>query len=255
MWEPDGWDVRSRIGVLTPHGDVGPESELQAMAPDGVRVYAARVPFGAMAAGGEMDPTIPLAPVEAFVQPPHIDEAAALLAAAPLDAIGIGFTSSSYVSGPDREVELVERLEQRTSGIPVVATCAAAVAGFSALGVQRISLVNPPWFDKELDRLGAGYFESQDLTVVQHGSCGLPSSQRSINPSELFAWVVEHTPDEADAVFIGGNGFRSVGVITALEQDLGRPVLTANQSLLWGMLRAARSHARPTGYGALFVES
>ena len=75
MWQPDGWDVRTRIGVLTPHADVGPESEIRAMAPESVGVHAARVPFGAMAAGGVMDPTIPLAPVAAFVEPPHIDDA------------------------------------------------------------------------------------------------------------------------------------------------------------------------------------
>src|SRR5439155_18201781 len=94
MWEPDGWDVRIRLGVLTPHADVGPESELRAMAPPDVGIHAARVPFGAMAAGGAMDPTIPLAPVRAFAEPPGVDDAVALLAAAPVHAIGFGFTSS-----------------------------------------------------------------------------------------------------------------------------------------------------------------
>jgi maleate isomerase len=253
MWQPDGWDVRRRIGVLTPHADVGPESELQAMAPEGIRIHAARVPFRAMAAGGAMDPTIPLGPVEAFIQPPQIDEAVSLLAAAPVSAIGIGFTSSSYVAGADGERKVVDRLLERSSGIPVVATCASAVAGLRALDAQRIALFDPPWFDAELNRLGAEYFGSQDFDVVFHQPCGLPSSQRSINPPELYDWIVTHTPDEADAVFIGGNGFRSVGVIAALEEDLGRPVLTANQVLLWGMLRAAKSHTMPRGYGVLFT--
>jgi maleate isomerase len=252
MWQPDGWDVRLRLGVLAPHADVGPESELQAMAPEGIGIHAARVPFGGMAARGAMDPTIPLAPVHAFVQPPHIDEAVALLAAAPVGAIGVGFTSSSYVTGVDGERELVDRLQQRTSGIPVVATCAAAVAGFRALGAGRVALFDPPWFNAELNRLGAQYFGSQQLDVAFHAPCGLPSNQRSINPPEVYDWILLHTPDEAEAVFIGGNGFRTVGVIAALEEDLGRPVLTANQVLLWGMLRAAKSHARPDGYGALF---
>jgi maleate isomerase len=252
MWQPDGWDVRRRLGVLTPHADVGPESELQAMAPEGFRIHAARVPFGAMATRGTMDPTIPLAPVRAFVEPPQIDEAVALLAAAPVAAIGIGFTSSSYVIGADGETELVDRLEERTAGIPVVATGAAAVSGFRALGARRVALFDPPWFNAELNRLGARYFGSQELDVVFHAPCGLPSNQRSINPPELYDWVLLHTPDEAEAVFIGGNGFRAVGVIAALEEDLGRPVLTANQALLWGMLRAAKSHARPDAYGALF---
>ena len=72
-WKRDGWEATIRIGVLTPHADVGPESELQAMAPPGVAIHAARVPFGAMADEGVMDPTIPLAPVRAFASssPPN----------------------------------------------------------------------------------------------------------------------------------------------------------------------------------------
>jgi maleate isomerase len=73
-WKRDGWEATVRIGVLTPHADVGPESELQAMAPPGVAIHATRVPFGAMAAEGVMDPTIPLAPVRAFAEPPHLED-------------------------------------------------------------------------------------------------------------------------------------------------------------------------------------
>lgn len=253
MWQPDGWDVRTRIGVLTPHADVGPESEIRAMAPASVGVHAARVPFGAMAAGGVMDPTIPLAPVAAFVEPPHIDDAVSLLAAAPVAVIGIGFTSSSYVTGADAERELIDRLQRRSSGIPVVATCAAAVDALRVLGADRVAVVHPPWFDDELDRLGAEYFSSQGFEVVSHAACDLPSNQRSINPSELFEWILAHTPGSAQAVFVGGNGLRSVGVIAALEEELARPVLTANQVLLWGMLRAVRSRVSLPGYGQLFT--
>ncbi len=252
MWQPDGWDARTRIGVLTPHADVGPESELQAMAPEGVRIHAARVPFGAMATGGVMDPTIPLAPIEAFVRPPHIDEAVSLLGAAPIAAIGIGFTSSSYVGGADAEKDVVARLSERAEGIPIIATCASAVDGLRALRVRRMALFDPPWFDSELNRLGAAYFSSLGFDVVVHRPCALPSSQASIEPSELYDWVLAHTPEQAEAVFIGGNGFRSVGMIAALEERLARPVLTANQVLLWQLLRASGSPVKPRGYGFLF---
>lgn len=46
MWQPDGWG-QTRIGVLTPHADVVPETEFNALAPDGISIHAARVPFGA----------------------------------------------------------------------------------------------------------------------------------------------------------------------------------------------------------------
>ena len=181
------------------------------------------------------------------------DDAVSLLAAAPVAVIGIGFTSSSYVTGADAERDLVERLQSRSSGRHVVATCAAAVDALRRLGADRIAVVDPPWFDEELDRLGAEYFSSQGFDVVFHAPRGLPSNQRSINPPELYDWVLAHTPASAQAEFVGGNGFRSVGVIAALEEELERPVVTANQVLLWGMLRAVRSRVAPRGYGRLLT--
>ena len=251
-WKPDGWDATTRIGVLAPHADLGPEAEFQAMAPSTVTIHAARVPFGAMATGGAMDRTIPLAPVRAFAEPPHVDDAAELLAAAPLGAIAYGFTSSAYVIGVEGEAAMVARLGERTRGIPVVATSAAMVEGLRALGVARLSLVDPPWFDAELSDLGRRYYESAGFQVVYSGPCDLPSDQAKITPAGLHAWVVAHTPADADAVVIGGNGFRAVGAIHALEQDLDRPVVTANQALLWAALRAASMDSSSiTGYGRL----
>jgi maleate isomerase len=252
-WKPDGWESPVRIGVLTPHADVGPESELQAMAPAGVTIHAARVPFGAMATGGGMGATISLVPVRAFSQPPHVDDAAELLAAAPLHAIAYGFTSSAYVIGAQGEDEMVARLEQRTRGIPVVAPCSATVEALRGLAARRIALVDPPWFDAELSGLGRGYYESAGFDIVHAAPCGLPSDQRRITPNALYAWVCEHTPANADAIAIGGNGFRAVGAIAAIEHHLGRPVVSANQALLWAALRAARADpSAVTGYGRLF---
>src|ERR1700688_5100001 len=96
MWQPDG-GARTRIGVLTPHADVWPEAELGAMAPDGISIHAARIPFGAYKPGGTMDPTIADNPVRAFADPPAVDDAAEMLAMASMHAIVFGFTSSSYV--------------------------------------------------------------------------------------------------------------------------------------------------------------
>jgi maleate isomerase len=254
-WNRDGWDADTRIGVLAPHADLGPECEFQAMAPVDVSIHATRVPFGAMAAGGAMDPTIPLAPVRTFAEPPHVDDAVELLAAAALNAIAFGFTSSAYVIGHDGEAAMIRRLSERSRGIPVVATCAAATEGMRALGVERLALFSPPWFDSELDDLGAAYFESQGFQVVHHGPCGLPSDQHGIRPADLYDWVREHVPEGADGVFIGGNGFRAVGVIESLERELGRPVLTANQALFWDALRAGGMRVPVRGYGRLLLGS
>lgn len=254
MWQPDGWDVRTRLGVLTPHGDVGPESELRAMAPPDVGIHAARVMFGAMRPGGTMDPTIPLAPVRAFAEPPYVDEAVDQLAAAPLAAIAYAFTSSAYVIGVSGEAAMLERLAARARGLPVVATCAATVDALHALGVVRMGLIDPPWFDAGLNDLGRAYYTDAGFEVSFAAPCGLASGQTLIQPGDLHDWVAEHVPDDVEAAVLGGNGFRAVGVIEKLEATLGRPVLTANQALLWSALRAVNaSTAEITGYGKVFT--
>jgi maleate isomerase len=53
-------------------------------------------------------------------------------------------------------------------------------------------------------------------------------------------------------VFIGGNAVRATGVIAALEEDLRRPVLTANQVSLWYALRVAGTEVGIDDYGQLF---
>ena len=255
MWQPDGWSFRGRLGVLVPHAAIGTESELAAMAAraGGVSVHATRVPLGVMRAGGVMDPTIALEPVRAFADPPLVDDAAELLAAAPLHAIGFAFTSSSYVRGAADDEALRLRLERRTRGIPVAVCAASAVLALRALGAGRVALIDPPWFSPELTALGVAYFQGQGCEVVAAEPAGLPSEQRAIHPGQLFEWARGHVPPEAEAVFVSGNGFRAVGIIQALEEDLGIPVLTANQVLFWHLLRLAEARTPIEGYGCLFA--
>jgi maleate isomerase len=195
-----------------------------------------------------------LAPVRAFAEPPHVDNAAELLAAAPLNAIVYGFTSSAYVIGVQGEEEMIARLERRTRGIPVVATCTAVVEGLRVLGARRMALIDPPWFDTELNRLGRRYYESAGFEVVYSSPCGLESDQKKITPSDLHAWVTERVATtDAEAVVFGGNGFRTVGTIATLEEDLGRAVVTPNQALLWGALRVTDADPNSVSdYGRLF---
>ena len=252
MWQPDGWGFRARLGILVPHAAIGSESELAAMAPAGVSIHATRVPLGVMRTGGLMDPTIALEPVRAFAEPPLVDDAAELLAAAPLHAIGFAFTSSSYVRGATDDEMLRRRLEARTHGIPVAISSVSAVLGLRALGARRIALVDPPWFSSELTSLGVDYFTGQGFAVIHAAPANVPSEQRAINPGQLFESIREHVPVGAEAIYIGGNGLRAVGIIQALEEDLRIPVLTANQVLLWHLLHLAGTHAPVTGYGRLF---
>jgi maleate isomerase len=222
------------------------------MAPDGVSIHAGRVFFGAMGAGTVLDEDIALEPVRAFSQPPHIDEAVDLLSAAPVSVIVYAFTSSSYANGAADDPALAERLSERAQGIPVVVTCQAAVLGLRAVEASKIAMVNPPWFSDELTKLGAEYFTDQGFNVVHASSADLPGGQMEVHAGELYGWCRANVPSDAEAVFVGGNGFRAIGVIAALEEDLQRPVLTANQVAFWNALHIAGTRAAVNGYGTLF---
>jgi maleate isomerase len=138
-------------------------------------------------------------------------------------------------------------LESRTRGVPVVITCTSATLALGALGIRRFALINPPWFSPEVNRLCAEYFRSQGFEVVHASPADLPRDQRAVHPGQLYEWVRAHTPDAAEAVLIGRNGLRAVGLIRALEEKLGRPVITANQVAFWHALRLSGTRAPVTG--------
>src|SRR5215510_6290216 len=220
-WQPDGLGYRARIGLLTPNDDAVPESEFWTMAPEGVSVHVGRVL---------------LVDTRTFSDPPHPDDAIALLAALPMQAIVFAFTTTSYMLGPEGEQALKARLEQRANGIPVLLPCPAAVTAFRTLGVRRIALMHPPWFADDEQPLGMAYFWNQGCEVVyatQLRLRGLPVAQPTdplrtfteLYPSELYACARMQVPATAEAVVFSGNGLRAIGVMAALEEDLGRPVL------------------------------
>ena len=65
---------------------------------------------------------------------------------------------------------------------------------------------------------GGRYFQSQGFEAVYSAPADLPSDQQAIQPDQLYNWVRSHVPKSAEAIFIGGNGFRAISVIKALEE-------------------------------------
>lgn len=237
-----------RIGVLSPHEVAGPEPEFAAMASGRVATRLARVTGTAGAGGGPVSP----AELAALAAAPFPDRAAGQLLTGPVDVIGYASTTSAYAIGFDAEMALVSRLS-RLTGLAVAATCASAVHALRVLHAERVALVGAPWFSPEWNELGAAYFASQDFDVVSSDSAELSQDPHAIEPAAVCEWVSRHVADTAQAVFIGGNGFRAAGAIQALEAAIERPVLTSNQVLLWQLLAYTDGTLKINGYGRLLA--
>ena len=252
MWMPDGLSTKARIGLLTPHLDPVPETELQVMAPTGVTIHVARVPLGMVDTNGNIVPEIGPDVAKAFSEPPAIDNAVKLLEPLNLAAIIYAFTSSSYIMGIEGDEQLKARLSVLGRGIPIIIQTIALVAALRALEIKKIALIHPPWYTSELDNLGAVYFTQAGFEVVFHASANLSEDYGDIPPDKIFDWIKSNIPIDVDSIVIGGGGFRAIGIINELESVLGKPVITANQASLWHALAVSDVDFEIPSYGMLF---
>ncbi|RHW22732.1 maleate cis-trans isomerase [Nocardioides immobilis] len=232
----------TRLGIIIPAEDVGQESELQFLATPEVRIHTARVQTPERTASQR-----PGDIARAFVTPPRLDDAVASLAQASVDAIACAFTSSAYVLRAEGEDAVLDRVSPRTAGIPLVTSSVAVRLALEELGVQRVSILHPPWFDVTLDELGAAYFDAAGFEVASHGRFTGAPEPRRIDASDLIDYVEgvvsAHSPD---AVVLAGNEFAVTRLIPALQQMLGVHVVTSNQALYQWLMQAAAGNPPPS---------
>jgi maleate isomerase len=74
-------------------------------------------------------------------------------------------------------------------------------------------------------------------------------------PLEVVASLAKDAAksSDAEAVYIACTGLRSLEILTALEEDLGKPVLSANQVTMWHAQQLAGLNPRLPQLGSLFA--
>ncbi|MFN3210201.1 MAG: aspartate/glutamate racemase family protein [Roseovarius sp.] len=174
---------------------------------------------------------------------------AALLPGA-LDAVGYGCTSASALMGP----ELVEgQVQLAHPGVPVTNPISAVVAGLRALGASRIAMVTP--YSARVVAPMRDFLQARGISVLHNLSFGETDDRRvaRISQASTHAAVTRAAAaGDIDAVFTSCTNLRTFGVIDRLEAELGLPVISSNQALIWHVLGRAGVEARGWGPGRLF---
>jgi maleate isomerase len=259
LMQRDNWGWQARIGLFIVGNEAVPEAEWWAMLPPNVSVHAARVtaptPWAAWNAG-KMD----VEPAEDLIR------GCRQFAAMRLSAVVLGHTSSSIVGGKGWDEAVVAKLSSLLAPDTIVSTNGLdCLAALHASGVQRPFLVFPAWFAEASVAAGVRYFSDQGFAPAGHLRYDPGDKWRDVDPRDLYrqgmgfeqeveplhAQIKSVCPVEADGVLIAGTGLRCVAIIDALERDLKRPVLSANQASLWHSLRHAGVRTPVTGYGSL----
>jgi maleate isomerase len=255
----DNWGWRARVGMFIVGNEAVPEAEWWAMAPQGVSVHAARVTARAPWARWNADRN-------AVALEEDLARGARQFAAMKLSAVTIGHSSSSMMGGAGWDDATVAALKPVVGEGPFVTTNGLdTLAGLRALHVRRPFLVLPPWYNDETVAAGVRYYAEAGLTPAGHHRYDPGRTWHGLSPNELvpqgagfaqeveplYAQIREHCSADADGVLIAGTGFRCVAILDALEQDLGRPVVSANQASLWHCLRTVGVRTPVEGYGRL----
>ncbi len=261
MSRNDNWGWQARIGLFIVANEAVPEAEWWAMAPPHVSMHAARVTASTPWATWQGDRSgVDLAD--------DLARGGRQFAQMKLTAAVLAHTSSSIAGGrgwDDAVVATIARL--LPAGVAVTTNGLDTAAALRAVGVRHPFVVLPAWFADDTIAAAARYYADHGLEPAATMKYDPGRQWRDVLPRDLYgmgmgfaqeieplyAQIRAACPTSADGVLIAGTGFRCVGIIEALERDLQRPVVTANQASLWRCLRLSGVRTPATGYGSLLV--
>ena len=237
-----GW--RARLGFLIPPGNPTVEPEVIAMAPPAVSVHFSRMV--AHGATGSLDGQ----DERNRTQIEHLDQSADLLAMVKPNVIMLAHTATSYTLGSRAEADLVQRLQDRYR-TPFATAFGSVVAALKALGATRVALGTP--YSEQTTLQGKALLEEHGFEVASHGR--VPNVTNIYDETAERAYRLGRTIDTpaVQAVFLSGLGMPTISTLETLEQDLGKPVISAASAMMWQALRLAGVRQRVTGYGRLLA--
>jgi maleate cis-trans isomerase len=169
----------------------------------------------------------------------------------PLDSVVWACTSGSFVFGWDGAAQQVADLAG-VAGVPASSTSFAFTDACAHLGITRVA-VGATYPDDVAERFVA-FLGKAGVEVLALSAKGIITAAEvgTLEPGAVleFAAAVDHP--EAQAVLLPDTALHTIGLLDALEERVGKPVLTANQVSVWQGLRLAGGTVVQDGLGALF---
>jgi maleate isomerase len=165
-----------------------------------------------------------------------------------LDVICYACTSGSLVIG---EENVFAELRKGAPKAEPTSIITAVLNALRTLGATRVAVATP-YLDEinqqEADYMAAAGFE---ITNIQGLNLEKDSDMIRVRPEFLAEFAASVDTPDADALFISCGALRSLDIIEALEQKVGKPIICSNQAMMWDVLCRAGINDRIEGYGSL----
>lgn len=182
-----------------------------------------------------------------------IDRAAEQMARFEVDLVYFLGVPPVVIKGPGYDREVIARLE-RASGKPAGTDIAGVMDAFRALSLRRLVMATP--FEDEMNERIKKFLWASGFEIVHMKGLGIRKNveirKLPIPVEYTFAReVARESPVEPDGIYIPCGGWGSVHNIQRLEQDLGKPVVSWFQAMIWWTLARAGVRAPIRGFGRL----
>jgi maleate isomerase len=153
-------------------------------------------------------------------------------------AIGFGCTSGSFVGGVEFERRIRGHME--TSGARIAVTpMSGLVDALQALGARTVGLGTP--YGAPVAQTLASYLTEAGFEPVSLENLEIDDEEEVIAASDdlVFELARRAMRPNADAVFLSCTNLPTFAILGEVERAIGVPVLSANQTLMWGLCQAA----------------
>ncbi|MFD7402647.1 aspartate/glutamate racemase family protein [Streptomyces sp. NPDC059866] len=168
------------------------------------------------------------------------------------EAVVWACTSGSFVYGWEGAHEQVRTLARR-AGMPASSTAFAFVHAVQELGVRRVAV--GATYPDDVASLFADFLRAGGAEVVAVRPSGIVTAAEvgTWGETELLALARATDHTDAEAVLLPDTALHTAAHIPALEKELAKPVLTANQVTVWEALRLTDRRVNAPELGSLFT--
>ncbi len=234
----NGRNWRARIGYVILAMEQTIEHDVFRLIPPGVGVHFSRLPMAnAITVNTLKVAKNEIAKTTSLILP-EID----------LDVVVMACTSLSFVLG---EEIVMEELLKGAPKSKVTTMVTGVIRALQTLKARRI-VIATPYLD-EINVVEAKYFQEHGFEVLNIRGLNITNDTDIVRVSPKFIREFARSLDhpDADAIFVSCGALRTIDIIDALEQEVGKPVVSSNQAMVWDTLRIAGIKDKIKGYGSL----
>ncbi len=216
--------------MIVPASNTNAEPDCQLLAPPDVTLHVTR------SGGYDVDAIPDSAEMRRFSRQ-ALNQQIEMLRDARVEIIAYACTSATLADGPGYDRDFCAEIE-RKSGLPAVTTAGALVEAVADIGASRVAFTSP--YVPALARESIDFLQQCGIEVVaeagfEHDLSNL--EQNALTPEDAYRMGLAADREEAEALVISCTDYRALEAVSALEGQLGKPVVTSNSALMYVCLK------------------